>query len=154
MRLIAKQLESEHPQFNTGWSLNVVALRDQVAGKVRTALWVLLGSVGLLLVIACANVVNLLLARAATRQREIAVRLALGANQALPVRQLLTESLLLSFAGAAFGLLLAWAGVRLFDVLRPVELGSPNTVAVDSRVLVYSIGWRWAPAYCSAWRHC
>lgn len=139
LRLIATQLESEHPEFNTGWSVNVVALREQVAGKVRKALWVLLGSVGLLLAIACANVANLLLARAATRQREIAVRLALGANQALLVRQLLTESLLLSFAGAGFGIFLAWAGGRLFDVLRPVELWSPNAVAVDSRVLVYSI---------------
>lgn len=139
LRLIAEQLEGEHPEFNTGWSVNAVALRDQVAGKVRIALWVLLGSVGLLLIIGCANVVNLLLARAATRQREIAVRLALGANQALLVRQLLTESLLLSFTGAALGLGLAWAGVRLFDVLRPVELGSPNAVAVDSRVLMYSI---------------
>lgn len=139
LSLIARQLESEYPEFNTGWGVNVIPLRDQVAGKVRTALWVLLGAVGLLLVIACANVVNLLLARAATRQREIAVRLALGANRALLVRQLLTESLLLSFTGAAFGLGLAWAGVRLFAVSRPVELGSPNMATVDGRVLLYSV---------------
>jgi putative ABC transport system permease protein len=139
LNAIAQQLEREHPDFNTGWGVNIVPLRDQVAGKVRTALWALLVAVGLLLVIACTNVANLLLARAAARQREIAIRLAIGANRARLIRQLLTESLILSIAGAAGGIAIAWAGVRTFWALRPLELGSPNPVAVDARVLLFSV---------------
>src|SRR5207302_869470 len=111
---IGTRLEAANPALNAGWRPSVfpfrdelVAFRDERMGTTRQALMILLGAVGFLLLIACANVANLLLARGASRQKEIAIRTALGASRARIISQLLSESLLLALAGGALGLLLA-----------------------------------------------
>ena len=101
IRAIAKQLEQEYRQFNATWSARAVPLTAEIYGKIETPLFVLLGAVALILLIACANVANLLLTRAAGRQREIAIRAALGAGNGRLARQMLTESLTLAAAGGA-----------------------------------------------------
>lgn len=116
MDTISKQLESEHRDSNTNVRALVTRAQDQVVQNVRPALLMLLGAVSLILLIACANVANLLLARASDRQKEMAVRLALGASRARIVRQLVVESLVLSGLGAAVGLLITWWGVSLLSV--------------------------------------
>jgi putative ABC transport system permease protein len=116
----------------------VISLRDEVVGTVRRAIWLLFGAVGFLLLIACANVANLLLARAEARQREIAVRSALGAGRARVVRQLVTESLVLAMLSAATGLGLAWAGVRLLAWWNPASIPRVAATTIDARVLLFT----------------
>jgi putative ABC transport system permease protein len=142
---IARQLEQQHPRFNTGWGVRVVPLRKQVIGDLRLALFVLLGAVGFVLLIASSNVANLLLARATTRQKEIAIRMALGATRLQLIRQLLTESLLLALMGGAMGLLLALWGI---DVLAgiPYNTSSPfipyripqDQISLNGQVLCFT----------------
>jgi putative ABC transport system permease protein len=134
---VAARIEKEHPAEQTGRSVLVQPLRETLVGRVRPALLVLFGAVGLVLLIACANVANLLLARAAVRQREVAIRLALGASRARLIRQFLLESLVLSFAGAAVGLLLArWS----LDALAPLAKGALpvfQEFPLDGRVFAF-----------------
>jgi putative ABC transport system permease protein len=118
----------------------VVSLREEVVGTVRRAIWLLFGAVGFLLLIACANVANLLLARAEARQREMAVRTALGASAGRVIRQLMTESLVLAGISAAGGLALAASGVRLLTWWNPSSIPRVAGTSVDWRVLLFTIG--------------
>jgi putative ABC transport system permease protein len=134
---IHRQLEQE--KLQSGFSARVESLAAATVGDFRGTLWVLLGAVGCVLLIACVNVANLLLARASVRATEIAVRCTLGAGRNRLVRQLLTESLLIGVLGAAAGLLLAWLGVDLLLRLEP-DLPRLDTVRVEGRVLVFTLG--------------
>lgn len=139
MTVIGARLEQEHPQFNTRWNVNVVPLRNQLTGNIRKPLFILLGAVALVLLIACANVANLLLARATARKKEIALRAGLGAGRWRIVRQLLTESLLLSLIGGTCGLLVAWWGTQGLAALSPPELAELTNVSVSWTVLIFTI---------------
>ena len=121
-----------------GLARRVIPAQEFVTGQVRGSLLILFGSVGFVLLIACANVANLQLARADVRRREVAVRAALGAGRGHIVRQLLTESVLLSMAGAAAGLGVAWAGLQIVITLRPANLPRLDETALDGTVLVFT----------------
>ena len=136
---IAAQLEREHPKFNTGWSTSVVPLKEDTVGQVRLAIYVLLGAVGCVLLIACANVANLLLARAATRGREIAIRASLGAGRGRVIRQLLTESLLLSCIAGVLGFVFALWGVDILVAASPRDLPMRDQIRPDAVALGFSI---------------
>ena len=127
-------------EASRGWSLVAIPLREQMVGSVRTALLVISAAVGLILLIACVNVANLLLARAATRHREIAVRMALGAARARLIRQLLTESTILAAIGGVIGVMLAWVAVRLIVRLDGGAIPRLAETSVDGNVLVFSAG--------------
>ena len=136
--VIAAQLEEQYPASNTGWSLRLVSLREQLLGGSRTFVFILFGAVGLVLLIACANVANLLLVRAAARQKEIALRTALGASRLRIIRQMITESVLLAIVGGALGVLLARAGVDLLVSLSQGTIPPTVSVRVDSTVLLFT----------------
>jgi putative ABC transport system permease protein len=142
MDTITAGLTRQFPEFDTGWASNVVPMQQQVVGRVEPALLTLVAAVAAVLLIACANVANLLLARGATRQRELAVRAALGAGRSRLVRQMLVESLVLAVAGAAGGLLLAWWGVRALDAATAsgVSLPRVDEIALDARVALFTTG--------------
>ena len=135
---ISAQLEQQYPDSNTGWNLRLLSLREQLVGSSRTMLFILFGAVGFVLLIACANVANLLLVRAAARQREIALRTALGASRFRIVRQMITESLLLSIIGGALGAVLATWGVELLVKLSEGTLPPTAKVKIDTTVLAFT----------------
>jgi putative ABC transport system permease protein len=138
---IASQLRQQYPKENGGkLGVRVISLHDGLVGDYRRALWVLFGAVALVLLIACTNLANLLLARAAARRREMALRAALGAARGRLIRQLLTESLLLALAGAALGYGLAYAGGALLLRLSPTSLPRASEVSLDVRALAFTLG--------------
>jgi putative ABC transport system permease protein len=139
MNLIARRLEEAYPDSNTGAGALVNPLADEVVGDVRPALLVLLGTVGLVLLIACANVASLLLTQLAARRKEVAIRAALGAGRAQLVGQFLVEGALLSVAGGALGVLLAAWGVDLLLKVMPSEIPRLDSVGVDARVLLFTL---------------
>ena len=141
MTRVSAQLTQMFPDFNTGWTSRVVPLREQLTGDVRPALFVLAGAVAFVLLIACANVANLLLARAGARQRELAVRAALGAARGRLVRQLLAESIVLSAIGGVCGLLLAWWAIGFLRavVAERLPIQRLEMVGIDTSVLLFTV---------------
>jgi len=142
MDALTASLRAEHPDVyppNGGLTFSVVPLQEQVVGDVRGTLWLLLGTVGCVLLIACANVANLLLSRALDRRKEIAVRTAMGATRRQIAGLLLTESLLLSVAGAVLGTVLAMAGIRVIQWLQPEDVPRLGTIAINGPVLLFTL---------------
>jgi predicted permease len=137
MATITTRLEQEYPGTNRDYV--VLPLKEKVVGDIRPALFVLLGAVSFVLFIACANVAHMLLARSAARQKELAIRTALGAGRSRMICQFLTESLLLTLLGAAAGLLLAHWGIRILITLSPASIPRVDTITLDSRALLFMV---------------
>ncbi|HXD33776.1 MAG TPA: ABC transporter permease [Pyrinomonadaceae bacterium] len=139
MTAIESRLEQQYPDGNSGVGISLVPTQEQTVKEIRPALLVLLGAVAFLLLIACANIANLLLARAASRQKEMSIRAALGASRRRVLRMLLTESLILSLAGGCLGLLLAFWGTQALMALAPDNIPRMNEVGVDARVFGFTL---------------
>jgi putative ABC transport system permease protein len=139
LRNISERLAQQFPETNNGWDAYLIPLHEQVIGDVRTALWILPIAVGFVLLIACANVANLLLVRGTRRQREMAIRASLGAGRFTLIRQMLAENILLSLIGGAVGLVLAIWMLKLIAVLAPQNIYRLNAVSIDSRVVAFTL---------------
>ena len=139
MSLIASRLGATYPDSNAGWGARVIFAQEQLVTTVRPALLLITAAVGFLLLIVCANVANLLLARISSRRTELAVRAALGAGRGQLVRQVLAESFVLSGIGGALGVLVAWAGVRSVHALPEGSLPRMNDVRLDAGVLLFAV---------------
>jgi putative ABC transport system permease protein len=141
MTRVGRQLTAMYPNADTGWTARVVPLKEQLTGDVRPALFVLVGAVGFVLLIACANVANLLLARASARYRELAVRAALGADRRRLICQMISESLLLSLIGGAAGIALAWWGISFVGgvVAASVRVPRLELVSINGSVLLFAV---------------
>lgn len=140
LNLISARLAQEYPDLKKGWGARAMWLLDAKVGEARPLLFILLGAVGLLLLIACFNVANLLLARASSRTKEISIRAALGARRGRIIRQLLSESLVLAVAGTVLGVALAHVGLQVLLQHAPLSLPRTKEVAVDGVVLLFSCG--------------
>lgn len=138
METIAARLAQEYPKYNTRIGAVVNPLHEEIVGNMKPALLILLGAVAFVLLIACANVANLLLARAAVRQKEIALRLALGADRARLTKQLLVESVMLSLLGGMAGSGVAYASLNILTRFIPPDVAHADTVAIDAKVLVFT----------------
>ncbi len=140
MRLIDQQLAQQYPADNKNRTTALIALQERIVGESRSALLILFAAVSLVLLIACANFANLLLARGAERGREIVIRTALGAGRWRIVRQLLTESILIALLGGVIGVVFAWWGINLLIALKPDNLPRLDEIGVDLRVFSFTLG--------------
>jgi putative ABC transport system permease protein len=136
---IANHLAAEYPDMNANWDVSLVPLREQMTGNLRRPLWILLGAVAMVLLIACVNVAGILLMKAGARHRELAIRVTLGASPARVLSQMLTESVILATAAGILGIGLAWWGTRLLARITPAAIADLTDLPVDWRVLLFAL---------------
>lgn len=139
MDKIAQQLQQEYPNPDAGMGISIVPLHEAIVGKIRLTLVLLLGAVAVLLLIACANIASLFIVRISSREKEMAVRAALGATPVRLVRQLLTESLLLGLGGGALGIVIALLGVHILPAISPKSIPRADTITMDGNVLGFTL---------------